>query len=132
MTTVESSNSCLICGKDNPIGIHAEFRTVPGGAQCIVRPGAQFQGYDGILHGGIVAALMDDAMCYAVMLDGSLVVTAELQVRYRTPVPVDRELVVTAQRLDARRNLFTCKAEITMDGSVLASATGKFVAVERR
>lgn len=132
MTTVESSNSCLICGKNNPIGIHAEFRAVPGGAQCVVRPSALFQGYDGILHGGIVAALMDDAMCYAVTLDGPPVVTAELEVRYRAPVPVNRELVVTAQKLDARRNLFTCKAEISMDGRALASATGKFIAVERR
>jgi len=132
VTTIESSDSCLICGKNNPIGIHAEFRPIAGGAQCVVRPGRQFQGYDGILHGGMVAALMDDGMCYAVMLDGPLVATAELRVRYRLPVPVDREIVVTATKVESRRNLFSCRAEISMDGRVLASATGKFIAVERR
>jgi uncharacterized protein (TIGR00369 family) len=132
MTTVASSGSCLICGRNNPIGIHAEFLPAEGGVQCIVKPGKHFQGYDGILHGGIVAALMDDGMCYAVTLDGPPVVTAELQIRYKAPVPVDRQLVVTASRLESRRNLFCCKAEISLDGKILASATGKFIAVKRR
>ncbi len=88
-----------------------------------------FQGFDGVVQGGIVAGLMDDAMWYAILsAAGAITMTAELTVRYKAPVPVETELTVTGMVVEQRRVLFTTTAAITgPDGKVLAEATGKFM-----
>lgn len=124
-----SSRGCFICGKDNPIGLKVAFTQTPSGAQATVHPGKEFSGFEGVLQGGVVAGLMDDAMWYAIYAQSGIVtMTAELTVRYKAPVPVATDLIVSAELVEQRRSLRTCRASITLaDGSLLAEASGKFM-----
>lgn len=123
----------MVCGQDNPVGMRVRF-TVDGlgAAEAAWTVGADFQGVVGLLHGGAVLALLDDAMWYAVYgVAGAVTLTAEAAVRYRRRVAVGRAVVVRGTVLSRHGRLWACRAELQAadDGSTLATATGKFLAV---
>ena len=81
-------NSCFVCGADNPRGLQIRFRTKGDGlVEAEWTPPSEVEGYQGIVHGGVVAAVLDEAMSKAVAATGSPALTAHLEVRYRRPVP---------------------------------------------
>ncbi|MCY0884475.1 MAG: PaaI family thioesterase, partial [Firmicutes bacterium] len=93
--TPARDNPCLICGPRTAVGLHVRFRPGPGPdeVQAETTVDARFSGFQGVVHGGIVAGLLDDAMWYtAFFRDRRITMTAALEVRYRAPVPVGRPL----------------------------------------
>lgn len=125
-----SSSGCFVCGRDNPSGLKLSFRPDGDGVSVTARPGAAYQGFGGVLHGGIVAALMDDAMWHAIYhATGKLTMTAELTVRYKAPVPADAALRVRGQLVQNRKGrLFTAQAGIyDAGGTLLAEASATFL-----
>jgi uncharacterized protein (TIGR00369 family) len=92
-----NSRMCFICGRQNPIGLHLDFYEDPETGQVraeFIVP-EEFQGYPGVVHGGIVAAVLDEVAGRAVMLGGSdenLMATLRLTVRYRRPTPTETPL----------------------------------------
>jgi uncharacterized protein (TIGR00369 family) len=92
-----NSRMCFICGRQNPIGLHVDFYEDPEAEQVRVEFTVpdEFQGYPGVVHGGIVAAVLDEVSGRAVMLGGSdeqLMATVRLTVRYRRPTPTETPL----------------------------------------
>lgn len=85
------------------------------------------QGYNGILHGGVIASLLDSAMTNCLFLQGVNAVTGELNVRYRHSIPCDAELELRARVANENRPLFLMKAELLMNSKVMAHATAKFM-----
>jgi uncharacterized protein (TIGR00369 family) len=115
---------CFICGKDNPIGLKAEFLADPvrRRAETQVRIGEQFQGWQGITHGGIISALLDEICAQACMGSGLQVVTSELKLRYRAPVPTGSVVTVVGEVVGERRRLVDVKGWLELDGKVMAEA----------
>lgn len=125
---LEIDRYCFVCGPENPLGLKAVFECADGKATGRVTPRAEHQGYLGISHGGVVSALLDEAMVYAAATLGRWVTTAELTVRFSKPVRTGEELTVTAEITGQRRRLVECRAELRdASGQVLASATGKLM-----
>ncbi len=125
---IEVDRYCFVCGPENPEGLHATFEYEPGRAEGRFQARPEHQGYAGISHGGILAAILDEAMVYAAVTLGHWVATAEMTVRYHRPVETGAELSVHAQVTRHQRRLVECRAEIRGDdGRVLASATGKLM-----
>jgi uncharacterized protein (TIGR00369 family) len=119
---------CFVCGPDNERGLKLRFEHADGKAtvQCTIDP--EYQGYSGVSHGGILAAILDETMVYAAVSLGKWVATAEMTVRYSKPVPVGELITVRAEVTRHQRRLVECSAEVTDEhGVVLASATGKLV-----
>ena len=87
-------HNCFVCSPTNPIGLHVEFRLEDGVATARFVPKTEHQSYDGVTHGGILAAVLDDAMGNCFTLRGVRAVTAKLEVRFRRPVPIGCELRV--------------------------------------
>ncbi len=120
-----------IVGLSNPVApplefeIDAEARVVRGGG----RFGAAYEGAPGLLHGGFLAAAIDELLGVATVLSGGPGMTRELTVRYLRPTPIDVELRFTARldRIEGRR-LFV-SAEVEADGLRTAEASGVFTAV---
>lgn len=129
MERLPTSRGCFVCGKENPIGLRVSFARTPNGVTASVCPPMAFQGFDGLMQGGVAAGLMDDAMWYAIYgTTGKMTMTVELTVRYRAPVPCATDLTVTAQVTEQHRSLYRCAAAITgPDGQLLAEASGKFL-----
>lgn len=128
-----TSRGCIVCGKENPIGLRVQFERTNEGVRTLVRPRIEFQGFDKVLQGGIAAGLLDDAMWYSIFAaTGGITMTAELNVRYKAPIPVETDLVISGRVVEQRRQLYRCEAAIAgVDGKVLAEASGKFLTAPR-
>ena len=108
--------------------MHLQFRVEGDGAVAETTLADHFQGWRGVAHGGIVMALIDEAMAYAASAVGWKGVTAECSTRFRRPVPLGSPLVIRGKVAWQRRNVVGVEAEILdADGVVLATGEGKFV-----
>lgn len=88
-----TSRMCFVCGRENPCGLKLKFYEDPEDrvvrAEFVVPE--PYQGYPGVVHGGIVAAILDEVAGRAVMLHKdhqTFMVTLRLTVRYRRPTPI--------------------------------------------
>ena len=99
MTKQPTSRTCFLCGRDNDNGLkmtwynNKELNQV----EANITIPEHFNGYPGITHGGIVAAILDETSGRAVMLDGNfddLFITLRLNVTYRKPTPTGVSLKV--------------------------------------
>lgn len=96
-TKQPNSRMCFICGLQNPVGLHLYiYETEPGIVESAYTAPEHFQGYPGVLHGGIVGAIIDEMSGRAHMgSDPSsprFMFTARLEIRYRHNVPIGQRL----------------------------------------
>lgn len=126
-----STSRCIICGDLNPIGFRVRFQPTEGGTVADFVVDERWQGYDAIVHGGIVAGILDDAMWHAIFSKtAECTLTAEIQIRYKQPVPIGEPIRVEGwvERVDAR--LIRAGAHIRRlsgNGPLLAVAEGRFM-----
>lgn len=123
------NNVCFVCGSDVP-GLHVTFM---GDGQevratTVVQP--PYQGFVGVVHGGILASLVDDAMWHVIHQHDEDVwpMTAELKLRYHAPAKLGTELRVKAHLTSFRSRLMVAEATIEdAEGVRLVSAEGRFM-----
>ena len=119
---------CFACGPDNETGLRMTFEYGDGVARSVVAPGRAFGGWSDIMHGGVVATLLDEAMAHAAIAAGERAVTARIEVRFRKAVPTDIPLVVEG-KLQSRRGR-VMEMESTLrgeDGTLFAQGKARFV-----
>ncbi len=121
-----NSRMCFVCGMENPAGLKLSFyESEPGSAHAQWIAPDQFQGYPGVMHGGIVASLLDEVAGRAIMGGDQpqFMVTVTLDVKYRKPIPVGTSLRLSAQLVKDRGRLAHVHAQLELsDGSVAAEA----------
>ena len=127
------TSGCLVCGRHNPHGLHLSLHvdTESGTVTADFKPRAEHIGFEGIIHGGVLATVLDEAMVWAATWAGRrFCVCGELNIRYRRSVPVGAALRVEAT-IDARRSrLIEAIGSITDSaGMIYTTATGKYVPV---
>jgi len=125
---------CYVCGHANPLGLDVRFRVEGDVVSTRFRPDPMHAGYPGRVHGGILAALLDETMGWAPCVKaGRFCVSVELTIRYLKPVPPDRELVVIGRALDLSRRLWDAEGEIRDDEGVLyARGSGRFFPLSQK
>jgi uncharacterized protein (TIGR00369 family) len=119
------SKNCFVCGRENPAGLKLDFYTPsPGHARTEIELPIKYEGYPGIVHGGIIAAILDETGGRAYMDDQHpFMVTAQLNVRYRKPVPIETPLVVHGVATERQGRVSRAHSEIrNMEGEILAEA----------
>lgn len=84
----DDASHCFVCGPLNPIGLKLKFRLEDGRCLGEFTSAPEHAGFDGVTHGGIVFAVMDDAMANWFFLQGARGFTAKSEIRYRAPLPV--------------------------------------------
>jgi acyl-coenzyme A thioesterase PaaI-like protein len=127
------SRMCLVCGTDNSAGLKARFFELDDGELAgVFEPLVEHQGYPGRLHGGVVSAILDETIGRAINIADTHTwgVTVELTVKFRKPVPIDREVKALGRISRDSGRLFEGTGEILLDdGSVAAEAWGKYLKV---
>lgn len=119
---------CIVCGRGRECGLDLRFALRDdGGVKATFQCEARFQGYEGILHGGVTSSLLDGAMTNCLFARGIVAVTAEMTVRFRHPIALDTPLTVSAHVTRSQMPLHIVEARIVQDGQVKARATGKFM-----
>ena len=114
-------------------GLHVQFH---GDAQEVMATtivNAPYEGFEGIVHGGILAGIVDDAMWHVIhQQDNDFPVTAELKIRYHQPARIGETLTVRGQIVSYSRRLMTAKATIeNSQGELVAKAEGRFMPLPR-
>ena len=126
-----ADNYCFACGPANPKGLHLAFRFEGEEYVCDFTPAKEYQGWDDIMHGGIVATVLDEVMTRILWEKGVGAMTAEITVRLKRPVPIGRPATARARITEGHKRLYLTEAELLLaDGSVAATATAKFLVVE--
>ena len=121
-------DTCLLCGNKNPIGFKLKFDVEQAGMVsseffCHFR----FEGYKGYLHGGVIASIIDSAMTNCLFSQGLAAVTAELSVKYGTPVRCGKPAIVRAWIVKSFPPLHSLRSEIAQNGAVVVTAEAKFM-----
>jgi len=128
-----NSSDCFVCGKANKLGLQLSFyETAPGEVTCEYTVPEQYQGYPGIVHGGIVAAMLDEVCGRAYMGEEPprFMYTARLEIRYRKNVPIGKPLRIIGKTQKRKSRTATSSGVILgPDGAVLAEADALLVDV---
>ena len=124
----KSHCNCIVCGSDNPISLGLRFDARPDGCVRSQFKGTSlFQGFRGIIHGGIIAALLDSAMTHCLFHHGVEALTGDLQVRFRKPVPFNSvldlraSLVLASPPLYKLESMLFCNRELMARGRIALS-----------
>jgi len=122
--------NCFACGRsETGLGltfVQSEKGNVSSEWFCDIK----YQGYPGIVHGGVIATLLDSAMTNCLLLKGVSAVTADMHVEYHSPLKVGSWTIVKASLTRSRSPLFMLDAEVVQNEAVCATATAKFMRMD--
>jgi acyl-coenzyme A thioesterase PaaI-like protein len=125
-------HGCFVCGDLNDQGLHVALRVSAGRAWTELALTAYHEGWAGVVHGGILAALLDELMGWALFQQDCWGVTAQLGVRYQAPVAIGQRVRVEGWVTANHRRAFRAAGQIVdvSTGRVLTTATGTYVAAD--
>ena len=124
---------CFGCGQNNPIGLKLSFQWDGKTARAEFTPTKLHQGWSGLVHGGIITCILDEAMGYAALFEGMNCVTAKMQAKLRRPASIDEPLIITSSTIKKTRKLIETKAAISLkDGTLIAEGTATQFVINTR
>jgi len=131
MLELPHTAGCLVCGRQNPRGLHLHLHVdeTTGAVETRFTPAAEHIGFEGIIHGGILATVLDEAMVWAATWRGRrFCVCGELTIRFRKAAEVNQPLIIRASIESARARMIQTSGQVLdSSGEVMATASGKYV-----
>jgi uncharacterized protein (TIGR00369 family) len=126
----ERQGTCFVCGQENPHGLQMRFELDPGGGAASANwtPASQWEGFRGAVHGGIISAVLDEAMSKAIASAQTRALTGELKVRFRQPVKTGHSFQLRGWIVKRAKRVLEAEAALTdANGVELAHAWGTFI-----
>ena len=133
MKPLPHTHSCFVCGESNPFGLKLRFETDGRIVQTRFVPRAEHIGFKGVVHGGLIATVLDEIMVWACAVPTrKFAYCAELTVRYLQPLAPGAEVIVTSELVANRKDrIYEAKASARTAANVLlAEATGKYLPIK--
>ena len=129
----EPQSRCFACGQDNCHGLRIRYqREESGEITAAWTPTPACEGFRGIVHGGVVTTVLDEAMSKAVAATGCEALTAELRVRFRRHVASGGAFRIRGWIVKRSGRIVETEASLTaLDGSEHAHARAKFLALRK-
>ena len=128
-TKQPTSRTCFCCGRENDYSLRMTWYNDPdaGKVRCMVTVPEHYNGYPGIVHGGVVAAMLDETAGRAILLDGdfdNFMVTLKMEITYRKPTPTEVPIEITGWVLRKSAERAHVAGEIRLpDGTVSAECS---------
>ena len=131
--TEKEFDMCFVCGQENPIGLKLHFTWDGKTVRTEFTPDKLYQGWAGLVHGGIISSVLDETMSYAALFSGVNTITARMQARFKRPAQIGEPLVITARLTKKTRRLAEAKAEVSLkDGTPIADGTATMFILSQR
>ena len=119
---------CVLCGPFHPGSWRLSFKpSGEGEVRTTFMAGSELQGYENILHGGVIASLLDAAMTHCLLQQGIQAMTGDLRIRFYHPVACHVPLMLRARLLFSCPPLYQLMAEIVYNDILHAKGEGKFM-----
>jgi acyl-coenzyme A thioesterase PaaI-like protein len=127
-----AEHNCFACGTLNTNGLGLVLHLEHERSWTSLVLDSNFEGWEGIAHGGIVATILDEVMAWSLVASDNWGVTARLSVEFRRPVPTQTSIRADGWVIRARRRIVDTAARLldTDTGLELATATGVYVAAD--
>jgi uncharacterized protein (TIGR00369 family) len=127
-----AAHNCFGCGTLNANGLQVVHHVEPGRSWTELALDRRFEGWQGVVHGGILCTILDEVMAWALVGDDNWGVTARLSVEFKRPVEVGRRIRAIGQVSRARRRLVETTGQIVdLDsGEILALGTGLYLVAD--
>ena len=123
---------CYGCGQKNPIGLKLVFTWDGKGARSEFTPRKEHQGWPGVLHGGVMANIIDEAASWALYFEGLYVVTAKMEILYRHPATIDQTLKIESDiTMRKEKNCEAWTRIIAPDGTLIAEGRSLHVNIDK-
>jgi len=122
-----SHQHCMLCGQQSLLGLKLNFYSNQDEVWSIARGSIHQQGYQGILHGGFLSALLDAAMCQAIFNQHAEAVTADMNIRFLHEIPTNSEILLKGEVVSQYATLYKVKAEIYVDNRLMVKADARFI-----
>lgn len=121
--------ACVVCGQENPCGLHLEFQTDGHVSMANWKTSAGWESFRGVIHGGVISAVLDEAMSQAIIAAGYKALTAEMRIRFRKKVSVNDVLCVRGWVVGVQKRKIVTEGSLTSaDGAERAHAWATFLA----
>ncbi len=126
---ITNDRHCFCCGDKNDKGLKLKFSyPETGKAVTNLTVPEYFTGWENLTHGGLISMLLDETMAHACISTGLTGVTAELTVRFRKPLPVETEIIVTGEMSDKKGRIALTAGKITdKEGNIYATGKARFI-----
>ncbi len=130
-TYLPTSPTCFVCGEANHAGLQGSFYVENEAVHMPLNAKEHHCGYPNVIHGGIVAAALDECMAWAATrATGRMCVTGRLRVRYMERTPAIPDLLARAWVTKSNKRLAYAEAELVdKAGKIYARADGTFLPV---
>jgi len=125
---------CFVCGQKSDVGLKLDFKLDKKNcsATCETVLSDKYRGWSGFVHGGIIASILDGAMVYACKSIDLACMTAELTIRYKKPVPLNKRISIIAQVKKQKKLLsyavLYAEARMEIDVAIVNRAQAKMFA----
>jgi uncharacterized protein (TIGR00369 family) len=125
----DDDRHCFVCGEKNPFGLQLKPKGKDGRGTITWIPDKRHQGFEGVVHGGLVSTLLDECMAYATMSVGGFCATAEIAVKFIRPVRIGVPVRIEAWLVEQRGRILRLEASVIQEGEEKAKGRGTFAQV---
>lgn len=124
MNKQPNSDHCFVCGRKNPSGLYMQF--YDNGNDEVYSDytvASRYQSYPGIVHGGVIAAMLDEVVGRVAMIEDHhhFMMSVRLEVKYRHPVPTETPLKILGRIVRLHGRLGKAVGEIYLPDRKLAA-----------
>lgn len=130
---LEDDGWCFACGRENPEGLSLKFERTEKGVRTTFIPQRKHQGFKGVIHGGILTTLLDEAGAHAAIARGFTALTAEININFKNPLYVGQEALVEGWLVGIKESrsknikIIEAGSVIKAEGKVIAEASSKMI-----
>jgi uncharacterized protein (TIGR00369 family) len=120
--------NCFACGSNNGVGLRLKFDERDDGSVVgYFTADPRFEGYPGIVHGGIIATLLDSAMSHCLFKKGLMPLTGRLSIRYSCPIRVGTVVKLEARIIKRSHKIFFLEGKAIVEEKKMAFAEAKYM-----
>jgi uncharacterized protein (TIGR00369 family) len=126
------AKNCFVCGYDNPSGLNVPFHYDGDKITARFVPDNNLCGFEGVVHGGILFALCDEAMMHLIWASGHRAITAEVTMRFHRHSTAGKEIQISASFESIGPHLIKAGCLLNDSDGRIATARGKFLPMSEK